>query len=123
LDSGTTEQTIKSSTGSLGNGVIELWRAVASGYPMIGFANGTTKTHLGKLGFGAEANKPIFRNTSNTDYLLAHAGNIVNDNITVALNTEKTIATIAGVAIKLKVTGTNNVTTSAVVASSASGTT
>jgi len=107
----------------LTNGSIEIWRAVASGYPMIGFANGTTKTKLGMIGFGAAANKPIFRNTSNTDYLLAHAGNIVNDNITVALNTEKTIATIAGVAIKLKVTGTNNVTTSAVVANAADSTT
>lgn len=103
LDSGTNEQVIKSSISSLGNGVIELWRATSGGYPMIGFANGTTKTHLGKLGFGAEANKPIFRNTSNTDYLLAHAGNTVNDNITVSWNAETTIATIAGIPIKIKI--------------------
>jgi hypothetical protein len=76
---------------------------------MIGFANGTTKTHLGKLGFGAEANKPIFRNTSNTDYLLAHSGNITTPSDTsVTWNTEKTIATIAGIAVKIKIPANPN---------------
>lgn len=74
LDSGTAKQTIKSSASSLGIGVIQLWRA-NTGYSMIGFANGTTKTNLGLIGFSA-ANTPIFRNTSGTDYTLYHSGNI-----------------------------------------------
>ena len=103
LDAGATEQTIKNSIGSLSKGSIEIWRAVASGYAMIGFANGTTKTSMGMLGF-AEANKPIFRNTSGTNYLIAHAGNItVPSDTSVTWNTEKTIATIAGVTVKIKI--------------------
>ena len=71
---------------------------------MIGFANGaSSKTKLGMLGFGSEANKPIFRDTSTPDYLIAHAGNITTPSDTsVTWNTEKTIATIAGVEVKIK---------------------
>jgi hypothetical protein len=101
LDSGTNEQVIKSSISSLGDGVISLWRATEDGYPMIGFHSGATKTKWGMLGFKA-ANTPIFRNTSNTDYLLAHAGNISNKDATIG-SSLTTIATIAGVDIKAKI--------------------
>jgi hypothetical protein len=87
LDSGTAEQTIKSSASSLGIGVIQLWRA-NTGYSMIGFANGTTKTNLGLIGFSA-ANTPIFRNTSGTDYTLYHSGNIPS-------NAKSTAGIVAG---------------------------
>ena len=102
LDAGATEQTIKNSISSLANGSIEIWRATSGGYAMIGFANGTTKTKLGMLGFGATANNPIFRTTGGVDYLLAHAGNISNKSATIG-TTLTTIATIAGVDIKAKI--------------------
>ena len=112
LDAGAAEQTIKNSWSStLDKGSIEIWRAIANGYAMIGFANGTTKTKLGMLGFGSTANEPIFRNTSGTDYKLAHAGNIT-DVTTNALGTSNTtIATIAGVDITAKVDHIKNTVT------------
>ena len=114
LDAGTNEQTIKNSIGSISNGSVEIWNAVASGYPMIGFANGTTKTKLGFLGFGATANVPMFRTTSGTMYKLAHEGNI-SDSTTSTLGTnDTTIATIAGKNITAKVDHVaNNVTSTA----------
>jgi hypothetical protein len=99
LDSGTAEQTIKSSISSLGIGVIQLWRA-NTGYSMIGFANGTTKTNLGLIGFSA-ANTLIFRNTSNNDYNIAHAGNITDKAATIT-SSSTTLATIAGKNITAK---------------------
>ena len=102
LDAGANEQTIKNSISSLSNGSIEIWRAISGGYPMIGFSNGTSKTKLGLLGFGSTANEPIFRNTSGTDYKLAHAGNISNKNATIG-TTLTEIATIAGISIKVKI--------------------
>lgn len=99
LDSGTAEQTIKSSISSLGIGVIQLWRA-NTGYSMIGFANGTTKTNLGMIGFSA-ANTLIFRDTSNTDYSIAHANNITDKAATIT-SSSTTLATIAGKNITAK---------------------
>lgn len=99
LDAGTAEQTIKSGIGSLGIGIIQLWRA-NTGYSMIGFANGTTKTNLGMIGFSS-ANTLIFRNTNNNDYNIAHAGNITDKAATIT-SSSTTLATIAGKNITAK---------------------
>jgi len=67
---------------------------------MIGFANGTTKTNLGMIGFSS-ANTLIFRNTSGTDYNIAHAGNITDKAATIT-SSSTTLATIAGKNITAK---------------------
>ena len=76
---------------------------------------------IGAFGDGTTATIPTYiRSTGNnlyhrkgkdgafTDYLIADAGNIVNDNISVSWNTETTIATIAGVPIKIKIPSNPN---------------
>lgn len=96
LDAGAAEQTIKNSISSLANGSIEIWRAVSSGVPMIGFASGTTKTKWGMLGFSA-ANTPVFRNTSGTSYNLLHTNNTyVSSNKGYINGTEITYVSNAG---------------------------
>lgn len=74
IDPGAAEQTIKSSIGSLGQGVITLWRNINSGYSFLGFSNGATEAYLGGIGFPS-ANKLQFKNTSGTYYDILHAGN------------------------------------------------
>ena len=90
LNPGTTEQTIKNTAANIGVGALEIWRATSGGYPMIGFSTGTSKTPLGKLGFGVTANVPIFRSTGNIDYNLWHAGNFNPANY-VTIDTTQTV--------------------------------
>ena len=97
-------QTIKSTQDALGNGVLKLWRAIASGESMIGFSNGaSTESMMGMIGF-AESNKPVFRNTSNENKLIAHAGNItVPGTVPTIGTTDTTLVTIAGITVKAKI--------------------
>lgn len=113
LDAGQAEQTVKNTITSLSNGSLEIWRAISGGYPMIGFATGTTKTKLGFLGFGTTANEPLFRTTAGTDYKLLHTGNVTPVTLTLSTSAQ-TYITTAGTAYTIAMPSTDPYTSARV---------
>jgi hypothetical protein len=102
LDPGAAEQTIKSSIGSLSEGVIDLWRNSGDHYTFLGFSNGTTKTYLGGIGFKSQSDHYLYRKDGSNYYMFADAANISNKDATIGTSLT-TIVTIAGVDIKAKI--------------------
>jgi len=68
LDPSATEQTIRSSIGTLSKGVITLWRNSGDYYTFLGFSNGTTETYLGGIGFKSQSDTNLYHKIGGSYY-------------------------------------------------------